>query len=72
MSSTPQREPISADTYSPATVRGIYGRRTLLGCVNLSPKLTSPGVGRAKVKCGMKKCARVLAELTCGFSAAET
>ena len=43
-SSAPQRQPISADTYSPATVCGIYGRRTLLCCVNLSPKLTSPDV----------------------------
>ena len=30
--------------YSPATVYGIYGRRTLLCCVNLSPKPTSPDV----------------------------
>ena len=43
-SSTLQRQPISAVTYSPATVCGIYGRRTLLCCVNLSPKLTSPDV----------------------------
>jgi len=43
-SSAPQRQPISADTYSPATVCGIYGRRTLLCCVNLSTKLTLPDV----------------------------
>ena len=42
--SAPQHQPISAVTYSPATVCGIYGRRTLLCCVNLSPKLTSPDV----------------------------
>ena len=33
-----------ADTYSPATVSRIYGRHTLLCCVSLSPKLTSPDV----------------------------
>jgi len=30
--SAPQRQSVSADTYSPATVCGIYGRRTLLLC----------------------------------------
>jgi len=44
MFSAPQRQPISAVTYSSATVCGIYGRRTLLCCVNLSPQLTSPDV----------------------------
>jgi len=38
----------AADTYSPATVCGIYGRRTLLCCVNFSPKLTSPDVVSVK------------------------
>ena len=43
-SSTLQCQLISAVTYSPATVCGIYGRQTLLCCVNLSSKLASPDV----------------------------
>jgi len=43
-SSKQQRQPILADTYSPATVCGIHGHRTLRCCVNHSPNLTSPDV----------------------------